>query len=397
MQLPRVKIQFLNGQLGTVGESPDGLMALVCGAEAVGDTMALNEPYTISGMDDLTALGVTAGNNAALHKHVREFYDEAGNGTRLVLYPVSTGETMAALCDYTESGKGFIRDLITRLNGALRGIAIANVGDGAAGSEGLAADVYSALPKAQQLAEWSTTELYAPLFMVIEGRSYSSPKSLKDLTQEDYNRVCVLIGDTLQDGKGACVGTLLGRTASVPVNRNIGRVKDGSLFPLEMFIGGRKVDESGSAVAEIYSKGYITPRKYVGRSGYFFTDDCMACDITDDYAHLAMRRVIDKAYRVVYDTALDFLLDEIELNDDGTMALGVVKSWQQAFENALNRQMTANGELSADASGEGCKCHIDEKQDIAATSRIKVQVKVRPHGYARYIDVDLGFLVASAS
>lgn len=91
--------------------------------------------------------------------------------------------------------------------------------------------------------------------MVIEGRSYSSPKSLKDLTQEDYNRVCVLIGDTLQDGKGACVGTLLGRTASVPVNRNIGRVKDGSLFPLEMFIGGRKVDESGSAVAEIYSKG----------------------------------------------------------------------------------------------------------------------------------------------
>ena len=30
--LPKIKIQFMNGQLGTVGESPDGLFALVCGA-----------------------------------------------------------------------------------------------------------------------------------------------------------------------------------------------------------------------------------------------------------------------------------------------------------------------------------------------------------------------------
>ena len=29
--LPRIKISYLNGQLGTVGESPDGLFALVWG------------------------------------------------------------------------------------------------------------------------------------------------------------------------------------------------------------------------------------------------------------------------------------------------------------------------------------------------------------------------------
>ena len=33
--LPRVKISYLNGQLGSVAESPDGLVALVVGSAAV--------------------------------------------------------------------------------------------------------------------------------------------------------------------------------------------------------------------------------------------------------------------------------------------------------------------------------------------------------------------------
>ena len=153
--------------------------------------------------------------------------------------------------------------------------------------------------------------------------------------------------------------------------------------------------ESSNAIASIFDKGYIVPRKHVGRSGYFYADDPMACDPTDDYAHIASRRVIDKAYRIAYDTMLEELLDEIDLNEDGTMQHAVVKSWQQTLENAINRKMTANGELSA-TNGEGCKCFIDEKQNVASTSKIVVTLKVRPHGYSRYIDVNLGFQVTSA-
>ena len=56
MILPRVIIQFLNGQLGTVGESADGLMALICGAAAVASTMVLNTAYTLTSMDELAPL-----------------------------------------------------------------------------------------------------------------------------------------------------------------------------------------------------------------------------------------------------------------------------------------------------------------------------------------------------
>lgn len=394
MQLPRVKIQFLNGQLGTVGESPDGLMALICGASAVTGKLELNTVYPVTSMDDLAALGVTEANNATLYKQVKEFYDEAESGTKLILYPVSANTKATLLCDYTNMTEGFARDLITRQNGALRGIGVAgiNTGGTSVSNDGLDSDVFTALPKAQQLAEWATSELYAPLFFTLEGGGYDETKELKDLTGEKYNRVCVVIGDTVKDSKGACVGTLLGRIASIPVQRNIGRVKDGSLFPLEMYVGTKKIEESGSTISAIFEKGYIVARKHVGRSGYYFADDQMACDPTDDYAHITNRRVIDKAYRIAYDIMLEELLDELDLNADGTMQYAIVKSWQQMLENAINRQMTANGELSA-TDGEGCKCYIDAEQNVVSTSRIEVILKVRPHGYSRYIDVNLGFLV----
>lgn len=395
MQLPRIKIQFLNGQLGTVGESADGLMALICGAAAVAGTFVLNTAYTITSMDDLQELGVTSTNNAALYKQVSEFYDEAEVGTKLVLYPVNPSTAVTTLCDYTKTDAGYARDLISKQNGNLRGIAIANLNttSSTTSTNGIDSDVFTALPKAQQLAEWSTTELYAPLFFLLEGRNYDPAKELKDLTKEKYNRVGIVMGDTVASSKGASMGTILGRLASVPVQRNIGRVKDGSLAPLEMYVGAKKVDESENTIRGIYEKGYIVPRKYVGRSGYFYADDNLACDETDDYMHIANRRVIDKAYRLAYNIMLDILLDELEINDDGTLQVGIVKSWQQTVESGINKQMTANGELCANSDGDGCKCYMDEKQNVLSTSKVLMTLKVRPYGYARYVDVKLGFLV----
>lgn len=390
--LPRIKIEYMNGQLGTVGESADGLVALVCGATAVGGKFNLGTVYSIRKLSELTDLGVTEGNNPRLYKHVKEFYDEAEEGTKLIVYPVSKTKTMTTLCDYNS---GDIKELITAMNGALRAVFVAREdGSNPSVTEGLDPDVYTALQKAQQLAEWSTTQLYAPLFIAIEGRAFTTTSTPKDLSKMSYNRCCVLIGDTEKDSKGACMGLMAGRVASISVQRNIGRVKDGALFPLEMYIGGKLVENCQSTIEDLYDLCYITPRKYIGRSGYFFTDDNMACDPTDDYAHIAPRRVIDKAYRIAYDTLLNEMLDELEVNEDGTQQHPVIKSWQQAVENDINKQMTAYGELSSGENG-GCDCFIDPKQNVLSTSKIVVTLKVRPFGYARYLDVNLGFAVTT--
>lgn len=388
--LPRIKISYLNGQLGTVGDSPDGLFALACGAVAVGDTFAPEKAYSVRSLDDVAALGITADNNPRLYKHLREFYDEADAGTELVVWGVAKSATMASLCDYAG---GSLRKLIEGQSGRLRGVFVAQDGTAPGDvAEGLAPDVFAAIAPAQKLAEWSTDELFAPIFIILEGRGYTDGDGMRDMSRQSYNRVGLLVGDTAPGSEGACVGTMAGRLASLPVQRNLGRVKDGPLYPTLMYVGAAKVEEGGSQIAGLYDKGYITPRRYVGRSGYYFTDDRLACDPTDDYAHITNRRVVDKAYRIVYDTLLDMMLDELEVNEDGTLQNGVVKSWQQAVENAINRSMTASGELSA-SDGEGCECYIDPTQNVLATSKVLVTVKVRPFGYARYVDVNLGFLV----
>jgi ligA len=380
----------MNGQLGTVGESPDGLFALVCGAKAVTKNLELDKAYTLHAFDELVALGVTKENSPRLYKHVQEFYDEVEEGTKLVIFPVDKAKTFTELCD---KDTGAIKELITAENGALRGIFVAGDGrEATLTTNGLDDDLFTALPKAQQLAEWATTSLYAPLFIVLEGRGYKGG-AVKDLHKEAYNRVGILIGDTVKSSEGAAVGVMAGRLATLPVQRNIARVKNGALKPIALFIGDKPVEENASAVSDLYDAGYIAPRKYVGKAGYFFTDDRLACEQTDDYAHITARRTIDKAYRIAYAALLELMMDELSVNEDGTLQHGIIMAWQQMMENAVNSAMTAAGELSADENGAGCKAYIDPKQNVLATSKIELVLKVRPFGYARYVDVKLGFQV----
>jgi hypothetical protein len=88
------------------------------------------------------------------------------------------------------------------------------------------------------------------------------------------------------------------------------------------------------------------------------------------------------------------MLDELEVNSDGTLQRPIVSAWEQAISGAIDNNMTAVGELSA-VDGSGCEVFIDPTQDVVSTSRIDINVSVRPHGYARFIDVKLGFTVNS--
>lgn len=379
--------------MGTVGASPDGLVALIIGAMAVSNTFELGKSYSITKPSDLKELGVTKENNPALAEAVTDFYQEAGEGTDLVVVGVDASKKMVELCA-NEDG-GLVRKVIERHSGALRAIFVSTpAGDSEQATEGLSPDTLATLQPAQELAEWATTSLYAPLFIVVDGRGYTG-ENLKDLGQAKYNRVGVLVGSKTAEDKGSCIGVLAGRIASKPVHRNIGRVADGALKGEAFYLGGKRIEEKQSAVTALYEKRYVTIRRYVGRTGYFFADDNLATALTDDYAQISNRRVIDKAYRIAYNTLLDKMLDEIELNDDGTMQAPILKSWESQLEAEINKAMTANSELSS-SEGSGCKVFINPKQNVVSTSKIEISLKVRPHGYARYLDVNLGFQVTNS-
>ena len=70
-------------------------------------------------------------------------------------------------------------------------------------------------------------------------------------------------------------------------------MKDGALSPFAVYIEDKSPAEAN--VETLFTKGYLTFRTFVGESGYFFTDDCLATAAPDDYRSLACRRNIDKA------------------------------------------------------------------------------------------------------
>lgn len=390
MALPKINIKYQNGRLGTVANSEDGLVCICAKGSAVQGKFEVGTPYRIFRLAGLEDLGITETSNAALYKTVKQFYSEAAEGTP-VMVAVYTEETMSAFCD---KDSGSLRGILMKANGAIRAVAVLHPDDEAATvTDGISEDIFEAMAKAQKLGEWTVDELYAPVMFMLDGYAYNgNATGLKDLSKETKNRVCIYIGSEEANEPHSAIGCLAGRFASTPVQRNIGRVKSGPVASASLYFKDKKLEDCMDDVNVIYEKMYITARTHVGRSGYYFTDDRMCCAITDDYSHITARRTVDKAARIAYDTLLNDLLDEIELNDDGTMQQPILKSIEVDVEQAVDSQMTASGELVS-VDGSGVKCTIDPTQNVRATSEFQASIELRPFGYPRTITANIGFKV----
>lgn len=394
--LPRVKILFENGRLGGMSPNSDGTMGLAITATAVPGKFELAKAYVLRSTDDLSDLGITSSDtdaNAFLYKTVKEFYAEGGDGLELWVmgFPPTVKQS-----DMVDKTKDYAKKLIQAAAGEIKCLAVAfqpATGYTPTIQNGLDSDLTAAMLNAQLLAEWAADTMYAPLFVILEAREFTgNAVDLPDLSTHQYNRVGVLLGDTVSGSKGAAIGLLAGRIAKNPVQRHIGRVKDGAANSVTAYIGSQSATLAD--VETIYNKGFISFRTFVGKSGYYFNDDNLATSATDDYRSIARRRTIDKAFRVAYDTMLNELNEEIPVTAEGKLVPALAKSWETAVETAIIGQMTAEGNLgvdTTDANDTGVTCSIDTNQNVVSGGKIEMILRVRPYGYAKYIDVKLGF------
>lgn len=408
--LPGINIEFQNGQLGQVVALPDGIGGLLASAVAVGTTFLLDTPYQIKSMVDVAALGIIPEvNNYVLYKTLKEFYAEAGEGTELWLmgFAKTTKVSDWFTLDVT-TGKAPAEKLLDAANGKLRFLFTAFSPTNAyvlTLLDGLDSDVLVATNLAQQIAENYTAKKYAPFFTIIEGYGFDGDKvALGTLTASNFNRAMIVLGDTEKRtgataSKGAAVGIVAGRFAKISVHVNIGKVRDGALSNINAFIVDTPVEQYD--VEAIHDKGYVSFRQHTGKSGYFFTDDPLACEIADDYHYAARRRVIDKAYRLAYTSTLEFLLDDNDVLNDGSISPIYAATVENAVESLIYKQMTANGELSfnpSDPRDRGVICKVDLSHNVTSTSKLKIaQLQVKTKGTNRWIDVPLGFVPVTSN
>ncbi|EGV44341.1 DUF2586 family protein [Bizionia argentinensis JUB59] len=401
--LPGIDIKFSNGNIGTVVSTADGVFGLLTSAVAVVDTFDLETPYIVKGMTDVAKLGIKPDvDNYRLYKWLSEFYAEAGEGQELWLmgFP-KTDKVSDWFTPDVATGKTPSEALLDASNGRLSGCFTCFSPDGAyvlTVANGMDADVAAAKTLAQTLAENYTNNQYAPFFTILEGYGYTGVGTdLPNLLEESNNRVGVLIGATeKQTGTvpfmGASTSVLAGRLASLQVMENPGKVKRGALKPLQAFI----VDDAVEVVdvETLHDKGYITFRTHVRKAGYYFTDSRLATAENDDYHYIERRRGIDKAFRLAHNIVSNEILNDFDLTNEGKIDPIYAKDIEGNLEREIFTQMTSRGELSRDKTNPddlGVQAAFNLDANVAVTNRIEMVVKVRPKGYARWIEILLGY------
>ena len=404
MALPGLDIKFENGNIGTVTVSEDGVFGLLASAVAVAGKFALNTAYTLKGMADVAKLGIVPDlENYILYKWIKEYYAEAGEGAELWIMGFAQDTKPSDwFTPNPGTGKAPAETLLNAANGRLSALFTAFYPDNVyevVEANGLDQDVAAARTAAQALAVNYTSNLFTPLFIVLEGYAFSGdPIDLADLNEESNNRVAVFIGDTKKASAvpatvGASSASLAGRLAVISVSENAGMAKRGALATLTAFIGDTAVELFD--VAAIHDKNYITFRKQVRKAGYFISDDPLATDpVDDDYSHISRRRVIDKVFRIAHSIVSDEVLADFDVTNEGKISPFYAKPVEGRVEQAIFNQMTVNGELSRDQTNPndlGVVARFNTDINVAQTGRTKLSIKVRPRGTSRFIDVLLGF------
>jgi hypothetical protein len=405
MGRPKVTIIKTSGNLGRAVAVEDGITGLIVTGIAVSQQFALGDVlgpfYQLS---DAEAKGITeaydiANKSLAWH-HIKDFFFAGGNGIELYVMVVVNTTIMKDMADKT---KTMMPVLLDGAKGRICLMGITRVPDAgytAAHTSGLDDDVFDAVAKAQESAV-DAFDKYWPIQVLVEGRLYEGvagdAKNMRDAsTGCNANRVSVVISqdhDTAaldaRFAKYANVGFALGRLASIGVQRNMGRVKDGPMAIDNPALSNNALMKTFTTadLDALYDKGYIFLDKEDGKAGFYFVDDSCACPIDDDYAFINRGRTIDKAVRLIRTTYVNELKDDIDIDPaTGRIGAEVIKSYQASCLKTLQINMQARGEIS------GKSVNIDANQNVLATDKVEVVVGIVPKGMVREIQVTLGFL-----
>lgn len=384
MPLPRITITLANGGLGRVVPVNDATAGLLLSGAAVTDKIQLSDPRQIFSLQDMADLGITEENNPLAFKEITAFYAMYSEGAELWIMLVSDATSMSDMCDKT---KTILPKLLDAADGMIRILGVNRIpaeGYEAVITDGLDADVLQAVMNLDA-ARIEYTAKFMPFRAVIGclGFLKANVSTLHNFRQNSNPGVGPVLGS--DDGQTPAVGMVLGRLASIPVQRNIGRVKSGDVGLLNAFYpDGTTVKELENAGDNIHDKGYIFFRKFVRRSGFYFNDDPTAAPNSDDYSSLSRGRTIDKAIVIANDTYTEELLDDVEVDPNtGYLPPALTGHFQGVIENAIKIEMA--GEIS------GVSVYVEPKQNLLSTDKVAVRLRIIPKGQIKAIDVDLGF------
>ncbi|TDW46566.1 uncharacterized protein DUF2586 [Flavobacterium sp. 270] len=424
-----VVINKLSGGLGRRNPEQDMVSGLLFDGAST-EKFATDKVERLASLEDAEALGIKADYDVegqSAYYQIQQFFRMNPSGDLYI---------MKAEANSYEAIAAKAKDMQEKTNGNIRQMAI--IFSGVTTFE----DTQDAAQKAQQQAALAYTD-YMPFEVILEGKGFNADDavSLAGLSAENvsvvvamdvekafeqklfqegtkklytlaFNEELVPVqnspgiynvknaeglkkenGDTLEfvfrDSykNTAAVGLALGAISKAKVSENIAWIEKFNLtgegFAKAGFIGGEEIKTLGT-LSELNEKRYIFARTHTGLAGVYFNDSSTCTTGTSDFAYVENNRTINKATRLLRTALLPKLASPVLVDIDGKLPQSVSKSFEGLCRSALEG-MVANQEVSA------FDVYVDPKQNILATSELKVKAEITPIGTARKITVDLGF------
>ncbi|WP_343707720.1 DUF2586 domain-containing protein [Flavobacterium sp.] len=427
-----VVITKLSGGLGRRNPEQDMVSGLLfSGLET--SSLKFDTIKRIASLEDAEALGIDENydiNGQSAYYQIQQFFrlNPSGDLYVMVVDKASYADTAGKAMDMQEKANGNIRQMAIIFSG-----------------ETTFAQTKDALAIAQEQVDLAYTD-YMPFEIILEGKGFDvaveadSPSLAllnsenvsvviamdvekafeQKLIQQDTNKVYTLkSGEELvpsqsssdiynvRDADGlkkdgsvvlefafqesykntAAVGLALGALSKAKVSENIAWIEKfnltGNGFAKPGFVGGKEIKSLGD-LRTLTEKRYIFTRTHTGLAGVYFNDSHTCTTGTSDFAYIENNRTVNKATRLLRTALLPKLASPVLVDIDGKLPQSVSKSFEDLCRNALEG-MVANQEVSA------FDIYVDPKQNILATSELKVKAEITPVGTARKIMVDLGF------
>ncbi|KQO21644.1 hypothetical protein ASF10_12910 [Flavobacterium sp. Leaf82] len=428
-----VVINKLSGGLGRRTPEQDMVSGLLFDGVAT-TKLALNKIERLVSVEDAEALGITADydvNGQSAYYQIQQFFRMNPSGDLYVMATTGASYTdiVAKAMDMQEKANGNIRQIAIIYSGAttfdqtLVAVTTAQTQAGLAYTdympfevilEGKGFDADSATSLAQLNAENVSVVVAMDVEKAFEQKLFMKGMTAKDdkLYTLAYNEKLVPIENSSNlykvqkiDGSNnidrenlefifkdsykntAAVGLALGAVSRAKVSENIAWIEKFNLtgegFAKAGFVGGQEIKTLGT-LSELNDNRYIFTKTHTGLAGVYFNDSHTCTTGTSDFAYVENNRTINKATRLLRTALLPKLASPVLVDIDGKLPQSVSKSFEGLCRSALEG-MVANQEVSA------FDVYVDPKQNILATSELKVKAEITPIGTARKITVDLGF------
>ena len=201
--------------------------------------------------------------------------------------------------------------------------------------------------------------------------------------------VAVAAGDcTVKDSLHG--DAILHRSVALPIAARLGRI-DAAEHPGRARTGPLALetlshDFAASTLSGLDSGGFIGAQSIQGLDGYYATDATRA-PAGSDFGEIMRVRVMCLACRVALARMAQEVNESPDVNTDGTIRADVADGLDAAVTTHVAREMGRRVT--------SVRVQVDRTVNLVTTGRLPFKVRFVPRGYAKAVEIDLGFTLGS--